>query len=494
MMKKTKIKIVIAVAVILLLTVVICVSVFTPNRSSSTNKGNIQLEATNAEVIKNEHLDTVPDGFIGIYTIEDFDYLRNSSTGKYILMNDIDMNNVTQWKGIDFQGVFDGNNYEISNYHFENGFFDNIVNATISKLTLSVNMESTTIIREDGSWTQGVGALVNCVMTSNDSSVSSTISDCKIKGNITTNNSDFGAVAGQVKPGNASAWIKITNVVNEANIVCKNTVNGGIGGIIGTVIQQNASDDDETALEITYAVNKGNISGNCEYCKIGGIIGDGLGYTKYCDNYGNINIECPVAKDGERSKSMSSLNGTYERENTICGGIIGTNGYCTYDYGKIRLANGEIGYLQSCGNYGNIDSKNSEYAGGIIGYTAVAYSLFDCINQGSINSENSGGIQGGGYYLSGLNSCINLGSINGSNTCGAIIGEFLPNDTEPQNCYYLNNGIGSVGAKAAFPTVYALEKEEFTDQSKFNLNSDNWTFDNNGPVLLSTQENNNLQN
>ena len=69
------------------------------------------------------HNETVPEGYIGIYTVEDFDYLRNSSTGQYILMNDIDMSNIDDWDGINFQGTFNGNNYEIQNYHFENGVY-----------------------------------------------------------------------------------------------------------------------------------------------------------------------------------------------------------------------------------------------------------------------------------------------------------------------------------------------------------------------------------
>ena len=86
---------------------------------SEPNQDNTDTDITQETTLHNE---TVPEGYIGIYTVEDFDYLRNSSTGQYILMNDIDMSNIDSWNGINFQGTFDGNNYEILNYHFTSGF------------------------------------------------------------------------------------------------------------------------------------------------------------------------------------------------------------------------------------------------------------------------------------------------------------------------------------------------------------------------------------
>lgn len=503
MMKKKKAVIItVALAVAITVTIATVVSISSKDHNYDESQNNDSLNSYTNSIEENsqenapEHIDTVPDGYIGIYTADDFDYLRNSSTGNYILMRDIDMNSIEKWEGINFQGQFNGNNYKITNYHFKNGLFDTLTDATITNLELSVNMKETTTIRDDGSWTQGIGALANCIKTSNSSSSSSLISDCKITGSIIASSSDVGAVAGNVLPGNANATITILNVVNEANI----TYNGseadcGIGGIIGKVSQQNASDDDFTALEINHTVNRGNIILTGDGYKSGGIIGYGCGSIDNCDNFGNITVTCGLPKDGDPIDSLSSLDGTYKRKNNICGGIIGSNGYCTYEYGEIRFGSGEIGYLNSCANYGNINSKNSEYTGGIIGYTTVGYNLFDCINFANINSMNSGGIQGGGYVLSEISHCVNIGKINGSNSSGALIGEFSSNAPEPQNCYYLNNGINSVGVKAAFPNVHMFEESQLSNASYFDsLNGDIWTFGNNGPKLISTDENEDLYN
>ncbi len=429
------------------------------------------------------HLEEIPDGYVGIYSVEDFDYLRNSSTGSYILMNDIDMTNVESWEGINFQGSFNGNNYEIKNYHFSNGFFNYLTDATVKNLTLSVNISETNKNRT-------MGVFANKIETSNSDNSSSYISFIRIKGNINVTSSPFGTIAGAVFPGDEDAWVYIDHVTNEANITGDSST---IGGIIGTVSQQNASETDPTALQVSNAVNKGNItishSRNDHYVhNVGGIIGDGLGYIQCCDNYGNISLDCPTPKYGD---PISYDNPTYVRLNSICGGIIGSNGYCHYKLAEI-YPRGEIGDIFSCSNYGKIISKNSEYTGGIIGYAAVSYSLRGCGNFADISGMNAGGIQGGGYYLSQISDCINTGSITGSETSGALIGVFFSNAPEPINCYYLNNGVNSVGVKAAFPTVYSVEANQLTDESVINLDENLWTFEEAGPTLYSTIGNKNI--
>lgn len=71
--------------------------------------------------------DTVPEGYTGIYTIDDLYAVRNNLSGDYILMNDIDMSetapggdwdNGNGWLPIDsFTGTFDGNGHAIKNMH-----------------------------------------------------------------------------------------------------------------------------------------------------------------------------------------------------------------------------------------------------------------------------------------------------------------------------------------------------------------------------------------
>lgn len=427
------------------------------------------------------HNETVPEGYIGIYTVEDFDYLRNSSTGQYILMNDIDMSNIDDWDGINFQGTFDGNNYEIQNYHFENGFFDTTTNAVISNITISANISKTTYVRDDGTWTNGVGVLANCITTSYSESALSKITNIKIKGEIHhTCGTEFGTIAGVVEPGCKTATVTMSNIVNEAKIYYDEKGCDSVGGVIGGVYQQSSSNEYFPAFDLFNTVNKGDIYVKSEVAYndgsiIGGILGCGYGNISSCDNYGQINVDCPIAKDNEDNDAGYG-------KFFICGGIIGQTG---------PYRNGYPASINSCANYGSIISDNCEYTGGIIGYTVKDYDLSDCGNFASISGVKAGGIQGGGRYLAPLYNCINTGSITGTNQSGAIICDFFSNAPETQNCYYLNNGVNCVGVKAAFPNVYSIEENQLADSSVINL-GDSWSIDSNGIKLKSTIENSKL--
>ena len=70
---------------------------------------------------ESERQETVPEGWIGVYTVEDLDAVRHDLNGKYILMNDLIF---TEEDGVftpigsyeePFMGQFDGNGYVI--YH-----------------------------------------------------------------------------------------------------------------------------------------------------------------------------------------------------------------------------------------------------------------------------------------------------------------------------------------------------------------------------------------
>ncbi len=81
-----------------------------------------------------EHLTEVPEGYIGIYTIEDLYCVRNDLTANYILMNSIDLSEATaeggdwsyggrgwnpigsddKYSNLPFSGIFDGNGYSVT--------------------------------------------------------------------------------------------------------------------------------------------------------------------------------------------------------------------------------------------------------------------------------------------------------------------------------------------------------------------------------------------
>ncbi len=92
-----------------------------------------------AETNTSEHLTEVPEGYVGVYTIEDLYCVRNDLTANYILMNDIDLTEATAkggdwdfygngWNPIGsndvygnsaFKGIFDGNGYAVKGMRIE---------------------------------------------------------------------------------------------------------------------------------------------------------------------------------------------------------------------------------------------------------------------------------------------------------------------------------------------------------------------------------------
>ncbi|MGW8429318.1 Ig-like domain-containing protein [Peribacillus simplex] len=78
-------------------------------------------------------VNAVPEGFVGVYTVDDLNKVRENLNGKYIIMNDIDLSNSISaegefyhdglgWNpigtaGSPFTGIFDGNGFEISGLH-----------------------------------------------------------------------------------------------------------------------------------------------------------------------------------------------------------------------------------------------------------------------------------------------------------------------------------------------------------------------------------------
>lgn len=92
-----------------------------------------------AETNTTEHLTEVPEGYVGVYTIEDLYCIRNDLTANYILMNDIDLTEATAeggdwdfygngWNpigsddiygGKSFSGIFDGNGYAVKGMRIE---------------------------------------------------------------------------------------------------------------------------------------------------------------------------------------------------------------------------------------------------------------------------------------------------------------------------------------------------------------------------------------
>ena len=83
--------------------------------------------------------DDIPDGYTPIYTAENLNNIRNNLSGKYILMNEIDLSSYGKWEQIGneaepFTGKINGNGYNIVNLCSDGGVFGWLSNAMIENL------------------------------------------------------------------------------------------------------------------------------------------------------------------------------------------------------------------------------------------------------------------------------------------------------------------------------------------------------------------------
>ncbi len=430
-----------------------------------------------------KQLDTVPEGYIGIYTFEDFNRIAEScpsdsfisstehqetaeNTAKYILMNDItfpaEYDNAAA-----FYGELDGNGYTM--YNLSKPLFSRIGSANIRNLGMTVNCTA-----ENNEYYFYYGTVARTVMDwNNDGGVQ--IDNCFVKGSVDIT-CESGYVGGFLGGGGA----EITNCYNEADMTVRPRNTCKLGGIASRYAEvSNCFNAGELRVEsprlidfipsditayvggiqadisnqyIRNCYNTGNISVNpmaaCEGYS-GGIVGYIMGgysdtYISDCYNLGNITNE---------------WTGRYDRDGYIkyshCSG--GIAGYSRYDV-----------YFERCWNGGEI--VDEYHSGGLIGYlySDSPETVTNCYNIGFVSATDyAGGIVGEGVLRCGIVNCYNAGSVRGGIYGGAIAGSLSRADTYIKDCYYLDNGLlptydgsGSAGAKA-------LTAEQMKDPSSF---------------------------
>ncbi|MBR1591765.1 MAG: hypothetical protein IJ666_02000 [Ruminococcus sp.] len=211
--------------------------------------------AVNPQTASAAVYDTVPSGYMPVYTIDDLYAIRNNLSGKYILMNDIDLSETAKggdwdsgngWKPIGdtnsgaFKGSFDGNGYAIKNIHifgepdeqyiglfgkcdFGSGGYETLIsNLALTDVSIDVQLNDN---KSADCW---VGSVAGYAPN---------ISNCYVTGNISvkyTGNSEYTTFIGGIA-GENFRFIK--NCFNACNLVissdCKNNTYHNIGGISG---------------------------------------------------------------------------------------------------------------------------------------------------------------------------------------------------------------------------------------------------------------------
>lgn len=179
---------------------------------------------------QNAPLETVPEGYIGIYDIADLYGIRNDLTANYILMKDIDMSEDTAeggdwnltghgWTPIDgFAGTFDGNGHRIIGMHIYGeieqavGLFGKLGNSYPEKVSIKNLAMVDVDINIETSYS--VGGIIG---SDRDNEVS--LEGCYTKGNIGVKDCESGGwryIGGLVGDG---GYTYITNSYNTCNIL-----------------------------------------------------------------------------------------------------------------------------------------------------------------------------------------------------------------------------------------------------------------------------------
>lgn len=277
----------------------------------------------------------VPNGYTPVYTAEDLNNIRNNLSGKYILMNDIDLSSFEKWTPIGtelspFNGELDGNNMSVKGLK---------VSDTIS----SSNRASA-----------GLFAFVS----------GSTIKDLSIiDANIEIQNEtwDFyavGIISGNSKFSNFSSCSTSGRIYADVNGTCS------AGGISGELTKDSSIIGCENTADIT-------VDGKSELY-IGGIVGSSYSNVSICHNDGNISVNNAESED--KNADIICIGG-------ICGNMYTGEILNCYNTGNIIIDcvsnNTEVG-----GIGGNTFSITNCYSSGTITFS----------NQSA--AQTSGGISG----------------------------------------------------------------------------------------------------
>lgn len=334
------------------------------------------------------------DGFIPIFSIEQLKQI--SSEGNYILMNDLDLNNIL-WKPINnFSGVLDGNNHCILNLKMQNeeylGLF-NRNNGTIKNLGIKdFDFKYYEASNNSSYPTVSIGTLVI-----NNNGV---IKNCYAKGNMyieRARSTTIGGLVGSMSGGlieNCYYVGSITTCRNKGNWNCAVR----IGGLVGS------QTDGEIKRSYTTGLVEGLTINNSAY--VGGLVGKSLNSTiSECYSESGVYAEggayhwstyaggligynssavsnCYAQGDVYSGGSGYSSNG-YTRYSTA-GGIIGLNaGTITqcYSTGQVSLKDGIIGLVGSnSGSISNsfisLNSENYYYSSDTVSANTISVDLF----------------------------------------------------------------------------------------------------------------------
>ena len=258
-----------------------------------------------------------------------------------------------------------------------------------------------------------------------------------------------------------SATVKNLKVTGEINATNGTSGGGDVGGIVGNCSGTIDNCENDVIIAATGFSSVGGIAGNVSNGHIsgcantgsvtgdgyvGGVVGYATGTIENCENAAVIAATDSFAAGGIVGRGLGDINdctntGTVTGEGTV-GGIMGSGG----------------AFVRNCGNSGAVTARNSNRAGGIIGFYfshapstgAVYYVIENCYNTGSVTAGDSGSAGGIAGSTCNIKNCYNTGTVSSGGNAGGIL---VDNEDKAlvENCYYLYTcGAGGKGtAKTA---------------------------------------------
>lgn len=393
------------------------------------------------------------------------DDLLNMDDGYYYeLIKDIDLTGI-EWKGKNFDGVFNGNGYSICNMSLVSSYTNKEVYAglfmSIDGIIKNLNLKGIMFRISINNKTEktinflcgGLASQADTIILDNIKIDNTSFIDVSATGKVEITT---GGLIGRIGYGDN---INITNCTNEA------TISGymRVGGLIGCDNHNNYSQ-----LVIKNCNNSGKISGAK---RVGGLVGD-ITIESFIDNCYNTGLIAGANSVGGIAGCIEDCNiincynsGMISGENGVAGLVGGSYEVSKitdcYNIGEIigvESVAGLVGYyfdfvdqtITNCYNSANITGDIE--VGGLVGSKDDTNTLFiqNCYNSGSINGNSSvGGLLGRIYRAKFLDS-YNIGDVSGNQYIGGLIGE--TEDTDCENTYNSGHisGVVSTGGLAGF--------------------------------------------
>ena len=367
---------------------------------------------------------------IEIYTAEDLvEFADNVNAGggaenmDAILMNDIDMKDVSSWtpigngkfhgsvsagdnnhqshySGPAYTGTFDGQNHSILNFRMSAdltddytvyGLFGILDGATVKNLTIGAPDGDSGELTFHAADTLDAGVVAGAVM-------SSTIENCVnyipmyVKGNsVNSRRTTMAAFAGFVY-ADETTGCTLRNLTNYGSIRVEGDANvtNGAGSVMGAGIAGLTNGiTGTTARNTVYnCVNYGEMTSSVP--RTSGIVAAINQYTdvELCKNYGNQTN----SNSGTRVGMISAIIGNYctlkDTENH--GDAVMTGGSEAQVGGLICLLNSSSASISGGGNYGDIISDNTKYRGLIAANFSNFEKVEDVVAGGSVGTYNGG--------------------------------------------------------------------------------------------------------